>query len=174
MAVGALSEVSSGVAAAGVFLLAVVAPFEATRPLVRLPWQSVSNLEAAVLAALVAWGVAMLWTRSWPRVDTPLVAAGIGFLLAMALAAATAPAQRTNAWHMTGRLVAAAAIYALAVHGITTRRRLRIALALAVGSGVVVSVLAVLEYSQVRVVLQLLRAFRPSVTAVGAQVRAGG
>ena len=36
---------------AGVALLTLVAPFELTSPLLRLPAQSVSNLEAALLSA---------------------------------------------------------------------------------------------------------------------------
>ena len=54
------------------------------------------------------------------------------------------------------------------------RARLRVALTLAVAVGVVVSVLAILEYRGVRRVLAALRAFRPAVSTVGAQVRAGG
>jgi O-antigen ligase len=75
---------------------------------------------------------------------------------------------------MVGRLAAAGAVYLLAVDGLTTSQRLRSALAACVGSGVVVAVLAILEYLQVNAVLDVLRIFRPSVTAVGAQVRAGG
>src|SRR5262249_9038801 len=68
----------------------------------------------------------------------------------------------------------AGAVYALTVHGMTSSARLRTALAISVGSGVVVAVLALLEYVQFPPVLQLLRLFRPGVIAVGSQVRAGG
>jgi hypothetical protein len=75
---------------------------------------------------------------------------------------------------MVGRLAAAGAVYLLAVQGLTTSERLRAAIAACVGSGVVVALLAILEYLQINAVLELLRVFRPSVTAVGSQVRAGG
>ena len=75
---------------------------------------------------------------------------------------------------MTGRLAAALGVYLLAVNGLTTRSRVTTALNLAVGVGVVVSVLAILEYLEVRPVLSWLTAFRPWVATVGAHVRAGG
>ena len=167
---------TSVIAAAGVFLLATLAPFEMTKPLVRLPWQAISNLEAVLLLTLATWAAALAWVRrevGWgPR--APLGRAGAVFLAAMAIAAAVAPAAHLNAWHMTGRLVAAAAVYRLTVDGLTTERRLRTALSLSVASGVLVAALAMLESAQVDVVLRWLQAFRPSVSVVGAQVRAGG
>jgi O-antigen ligase len=174
MVVGALTNVASGVAVMGVFLLAIVAPFEATRPLVQLPGQALSNLEAALLLSLVVGGVALWRSDGWRPWDVPLAPTWTALVGAMGVAALAAPAARANAWHMTGRMVAAAAVYALTVASVTSRARLRTALALCVGSGVVVAALAVLEYFQVDRVLQLLRLFRPGVTAVGSQVRAGG
>lgn len=174
MVVGRVTNVTSGAALAGVFLLTVVAPFETTRPLVRLPWQALSNLEAALLVALVIGSAALWRAQPWRLRTIPLVPVWLALVAAMAVAAAAAPAARANAWHMTGRMAAAAAVYALTVAAMTSRARLRAALALAVGSGVVVAVLVVLEYFQVESVLQFLRLFRPGVTAVGSQVRAGG
>ncbi len=72
---------------------------------------------------------------------------------------------------MVGRFTAAAAVYLLTVDGLTTPARLRIALSRPF-SGVVVAVMAVLEYWHVDPVLRLLRAFRPGVSGVGAQIRA--
>jgi O-antigen ligase len=164
----------SAIAAGGVFLLAMLAPFETTAPLVRLPWQSLSNLEAALLAACVLWGAALVSSASLPSRDVPLALAWTLFVAAMAVASLRAPIERVNAWHMTGRLCAAAAVYLLTVSGITTPRRLRIALTVALTAGVIVAVLAVLEYVRVGPVLRLLSNFRPYATAVGAQVRAGG
>src|SRR5262245_16828276 len=92
----------------------------------------------------------------------------------MAVAASLTPATRANAWHMTRRMIAAAAVYVLTVEGITSRSRLHTALALTVGSGVVVAALAWLEYFEVEPVLRFLRTFRPGLSAVGSQVRASG
>jgi O-Antigen ligase len=165
---------SSTVAAGGVLVLALLAPFETTRPLLRLPGQSLSNVEAALLVVCVAWAAAVAWSAQWQLRRIPLVALWSAFVLAMAVAAFGASAQRANAIHMVGRLAAAGAVYLLAVHGLTTSERLRAAIAACVGSGVVVALLAILEYLQIDAVLDLLRLFRPSVTAVGSQVRAGG
>ena len=65
-------------------------------------------------------------------------------------------------------------MFLLTINAVTTRARLRIALELAVAAGVVVSVIAILEYLRVRVVLDALKVFRPGITVVGAQLRAGG
>jgi len=159
---------------AGVALLTLVAPFELTAPLMRLPRQSVSNLEAAVLSAFVCGGAALVWAHRWPRWRTPLTAPWLALLLAMAVASAVSPVSPVNAFHMTGRAAAAFGVYLLAANGVTTPGRLRSLLALAVAVGVMVSALAILEYRGVREVLDALRAFRPAVSTVGAQVRAGG
>lgn len=158
----------------GVALLTLVAPFELTEPLVRLPRQSVSTLEAALLLAFAAWGAAIVASRRLPQWQTPLTLPWAALLIAMVAASAASPVSRINALHMTGRLTAALGVYLLAVNGLTTRSRLRAALALAVTVGVVVSVLAILEYLGVRPVLAWLTAFRPGVATIGAQIRAGG
>jgi O-antigen ligase/polysaccharide polymerase Wzy-like membrane protein len=159
---------------AGAALLTLVAPFEFTAPLLRLPRQSVSNLEAAVLCAFVFGAAALIWTRRLPHWRTPLTPPWLALLLAMVVASALSPVSRVNGFHMTGRLVAAFGVYLIAFNGVTTPARLRSVLTLAIGVGVVVSILAILEYRGVRVVLDGLKAFRPAVSTVGAQVRAGG
>jgi O-antigen ligase len=159
---------------AGVALLTLVAPFELTAPLVRLPRQSISSLEAAIVCAFVAGAAALAAARRFPSWRTPITQPWLALLLAMLVASIASPVSRVNALHMTGRLAAAFGVFLLAFNGVTTPARLRAALALAVGAGVVVSVLAILEYAGVRAVLAALEAFRPAVSTVGAQVRAGG
>jgi hypothetical protein len=124
---------SSAVAAGGVLLLAMLAPFEATAPLLRLPGQSLSNLEAVLLVACGSWAVARLASAGMPR-RIPLGAAWTAFLVTMTVAA-LASTPRTNALHMAGRFTAAAAVYVLTVEGVTTTRRLRIALTVTVVTG---------------------------------------
>jgi len=158
----------------GVALLTLVAPFELTEPLVRLPRQSITSLEAALLFAYAGWGAAIVASRRLPQWQTPLTLPWVALIAAMAVASVASPVSRANALHMTGRLTAALGVYLLAVNGLTTRSRLKAALCLAVGVGVVVSVLAVLEYLGVQRVLAWLQVFRPAVSTVGAQVRAGG
>ena len=159
---------------AGVALLTLAAPFELTEPLLRLPRQSVSSLETAILVAFAGWGVVLVASRRVPEWRTPLTLPWATLLLAMFVASIASPVSRVNALHMTGRLASAFGVYLLAVNGITTHARLRIVLSLAVVIGVVVSILAILEYLGVRPVLAWLTAFRPNVATVGALVRAGG
>jgi O-antigen ligase len=158
----------------GVALLTLATPFELTEPLLRLPGQSITTLEAAVLGVFVAWSIAIVGSRRLPQWRTPLTWPWLALLLAMAVASMVSPVSPVNAWHMTGRLGAALGIYLLTVNAVTTPVRLRTALGLALGVGVVVSVLAILEYAGTRPVLVWLRAFRPGVATVGAQIRAGG
>lgn len=165
---------SATIAFAGVVLIALVAPFETTQPLVHLPSQSVSNLEAALLLSFGAWAIAMLASRTLPDWRAPLTAPWIALVASMAVAACLSPVSRLNALHMTGRLAAAFGVYLLTVTGVTMRTRRRTLLELVLVTGVVVSVLAILEYLQVPPVLRLLTAFRPGLATVGAQVRAGG
>jgi hypothetical protein len=162
------------VAAAGVFLLAAFAPFEISEPIWRLPGQAVTNLEALLLLALGTWTVALALAGRVPRWREPAAVAWLVFLAAAALSAAVAPSERVNAWHMTGRFTAAAAVFLLTVDGVATRARLRVALVASVCAGIVVAALAVLEFWQVEPVLRMLRAFRPGISAVGAQIRASG
>ena len=159
---------------AGVALLTLAAPFELTAPLVRLPRQSISSLEAAVIAAFAAAAIAAVRTRRLPQWRTPLTAPWIALLAAMLVASLASPVSRLNALHMTGRIGAALGVYLLTVNGVTTARRLRVVLALALAVGLAVAVLAILEFLGVEPVLAWLKAFRPSVSTVGAQVRAGG
>jgi hypothetical protein len=158
----------------GVALLTFAAPFELTEPLVRLPRQSITSLEAAILVAFAAWAAVVVTSRRLPQWDTPLTSPWLALIAAMIAASAASPVSRVNALHMTGRLIAALGVYLLTVNSLTTRSRLAAALRLAVGVGVVVSVLAILEYLGQPSVLSALRAFRPGVATVGAQVRAGG
>ena len=159
---------------AGVALLTLAAPFELTAPLVRLPRQSISSLETAVIAAFAAAAIAAVRTRRLPEWRTPLTAPWIALLAAMLVASLASPVSRLNALHMTGRVGAALGVYLLTVNGVTTARRLRVVLALALAVGLAVAVLAILEFLGVEPVLAWLKAFRPSVSTVGAQVRAGG
>lgn len=158
----------------GVALLALAAPFELAEPLVRLPRQAITTLEGAVLVAFIAAAIACLMSRQLPQWRTPLTLPWLALVLAMIVASVVSPISRTNALHMTGRLAAALGVFLLTVNAITTRARLRTALSLAVGVGVVVSLVAMLEYAGSRPVLKALTAFRPGVATVGAQVRAGG
>jgi hypothetical protein len=155
-------------------VLVAAAPFELTRPFLQLPHQSISSLEAIMAASMLAWMGALLWSRQWPVWRTPVTAPWLWLIAAMAISAAAAPASKFNAFHMTGRFAAALLICLLAVNGTTTAARLRRTLTVALAAGTVVAVLAILESLRVPAVIEGLKAFRPDVFVVGAQLRAGG
>lgn len=154
--------------------LVLLAPFERTSPLVRVRWQSISNLETVIVVALAAWLGALAWSRQWPLWRTPLSAAWIALLSAMGGAAVFAPAGRANALHMTGRMAVVFAVFLLVVNGVTTTARLHRVMAASVIAGVLVSVLAIFEFLGFPGVREWLTAFRPSLSVVGSQLRAGG
>src|SRR5437762_11448864 len=91
----------------GACVLALGAPFELTTPVVRLPWQSVSNLELLLACVCGAWLASMLVARRTPAWRTPLTGPWTAFIVAMSIAALFAPADRVNAAHMAARLTAA-------------------------------------------------------------------
>jgi len=175
----ALSTIAYG----GVCFWILVAPFEGLQPLVRLPGQSVSSVEAALLAVLMLWLAALVgasqerstWDAVMGVLRTPLTVPGVAFLVAATAAAAVAaPATRTNALHMTGRFALAFGVYLVTTSGMTTSGRVRRVHVVSAMAGLVVSVLAILEFLGVPVVLRGLTAFRAGVAVVGAQVRAAG
>jgi hypothetical protein len=165
---------AAGAAFGGVAALTLLAPFERTRPILQLPGQSLSNLEATLLAVFVVWGAALVAFRQLPEWRTPITVPWLAVLAAMTVASIAAPAERINALHLTGRMAAAFGVYLLTANGVTTRLRMVAAVALGVAAAIVVSVLVVLEYFRLPAVIEGLKAFRPFVTRVGTQLRAGG
>jgi len=170
---------SSFVAWLGVCLLVLAAPFEATTPLISFPGQSLSLLETLLLLAVVAWLAAVIAEGPTVRetlvrvTQTPLTVPWLAFLLAMFVAAA-AGIDRTNSFHMAGRFLLTFFVYLVAVNGVTSVTRMRSVAMAAGAAAVVVAILAVLEYLNVRAVQQLLTVFRPRISVIGTQVRAGG
>src|SRR5262252_7883567 len=74
-----IEDVKSGdrhstVAFVGTCVLLLVAPFERLQPLVSLPGQKLTTVEAAIVLALGAWLVTLLWFRERPRVASAITA----------------------------------------------------------------------------------------------------
>ena len=168
------TPLASTAAFAGIAALTLLAPFEQTAPLLTLPGQSISNLEALLFGSFAVFAASMIWSRRVPAWRTPLTVPALAFLAASSIAAAVAPVARTNAVHMAMRLGVAFGVYALTVSGITSRVRLATVAAIAIVAGALVSVLAILEFFKVPAVLLWLKAYRPFLVSVGALVRAGG
>src|SRR5712692_11641438 len=87
---------ASTVAWRGICFLLLVAPFEASEPLLRLPGQSLSTVEAALLAVFAAWMASCAWSRVAPVWRTPLTWPWVMFAGAMLVAAIAAPDYRIN------------------------------------------------------------------------------
>jgi O-antigen ligase len=162
------------VAWAGVCVLVLVAPFEALQPLVRLPGQSLTIVELVLLAVLGAWLAAAVLFRERPPFRTPLTLPWVTVLATSAIAAAAAPADRTNAFHMVVRFGLAFGVFLVTVSGVSTPNRLRRVVVSAAIVGVAISILVVLEFLGIGFVLRTLRLFRPGIAVVGSQVRAAG
>jgi O-Antigen ligase len=159
---------------AGVLAVLVSAPFEATRPLVRLPGQSITSLETVLLAAFGAAAWAVVRARSLPVWRTPLTGPGATVLIALTLAALLAPSDRANALHMVGRLTLAAGLVLLTTMAVTTAARGRTVMLVACATGAVTAALVALDFTRVPFGQQLLAPFRTQIATVGAQVRASG
>lgn len=159
---------------AGVCVLTAIAPFETTSPLVQVPGQTLTNLEAALLLLFGVSAVGFLVARAVPDWRTPLTSPLAVFVAVAALAALLAPGDGANALHMAGRLALALLLFVVTASSATDDRRIRWVMRAAVLGAFIVSVLAILEYVGVPVVLTNLERFRPAVALVGAEVRASG
>lgn len=158
----------------GVCLLIVAAPFEALRPLIRLPGQSLSSVEAVMLAVFAAWAGTVLRRRPLTVWQTGLAGPFLLFIAAALVAAIAAPDYRANALHMVGRFGLMFGVFAVTATTVTSAARLRTTAAVMAAAGAIVSALVVAEYLRVPLVLSMLRVFRDGIAVVGAQVRAGG
>src|SRR6476661_5639156 len=106
---------SAVVASFGVIVLVLVAPFERLNPILRLPGQSLSTVEAVLLAVLAATAIALATSATWPDVPWIPAAAWAAFVAASFVSAIVAPAFRTNALHMTARFALAGSVWAMTV-----------------------------------------------------------
>jgi O-antigen ligase/polysaccharide polymerase Wzy-like membrane protein len=165
---------AAAVAWAGVAALIVFAPFEALRPLLRLPGQSLSTVEVALLGVLAAWTATLLRARALPVWRTQLTAPWVALLIAMLIAAAFAPAHRGNALAMVGRLTLAFAVYLLTVNAINSPARVKRTLIVAGVAAACLWPLIALEYAGAPAVSNFLEQFRSQTATVGGHVRAGG
>jgi hypothetical protein len=158
----------------GVLVLAVVAPFEALRPIVTLPGQSVSSVELVLLALFTCWGVALLQSRRVPNCQTLLTLPWLVFLAASLLAALLAQRDRSNALHAVGRLGLAFGVYLATATGASTVGRLRGVMVAFLLGGALTALLVILDYARVPFVLRFLEIFRLGDTVIGGQIRASG
>jgi hypothetical protein len=154
--------------------MVVVAPFEAATPLVTVPGQALTSVEAALVCVFGAWVIALLWERQMPLWRTPLMWPWAVFFLAMLVAAVSAPIHQENAVHMAGRFGVGLGVFLLTINAVTSPARLRAVLIAAAVAGAILSGILVLEYLDIDPVTQWLLVFRERVAVIGPQVRAAG
>ena len=164
---------SADVALLGLVALVVAAPFEQLQPVLTLPWQNVTSVELTLLVAALAWVATLAITRTMPTWRTPLTAPLLAVLAAFALAAVLAPAHRNEALKIAARFATGFVIFLMAIHGVTTGRRMAILAGAVVVTGSVVATIAILEFRGVPAILGWLNQYRDGVRVVGGQVRSG-
>ncbi|MEQ1909409.1 MAG: O-antigen ligase family protein [Vicinamibacterales bacterium] len=170
----AKSDALERVARGGVIALVLLCPFEALRPLLRIPGQSFSTVEAALLCVFAACAGVVVVARRWPRVALADALPWAALVCAAIVSASVAPAFKSNAVHMAVRLAIAAVVWGITVVGARSEAgRTRVAFA-ALVSGTFISALVIADFAGVPVVSHALRYFRTGVAVVGAQVRASG
>src|SRR6478672_5277145 len=103
-----IEDVKSGdrhstVAFVGTCVLLLAAPFERLQPIVSLPGQKLTTVEAAIVLALGAWVVALLCFRERPRVASAITAPWLLWLAVGVVAALAAPAFHLNALKVVAR-----------------------------------------------------------------------
>jgi O-antigen ligase len=173
-AVAGTAALPFSVAWMGVGLLLVLAPFETVRPLIVLPGQSISSVEALLLAIFLSWLAAAAYVRVLPIWRTPLTLPWVVFLAAMGLAALLAGDHRANALNMVGRLGLAFGVYLLTVNALQAGARRQAVAVVALSVGLAIAGMVLLDFFGVRPVRSALAPFREQIAFVGAQVRASG
>ncbi|MFN7913875.1 MAG: O-antigen ligase family protein [Vicinamibacterales bacterium] len=152
----------------------LVAPFETLRPLVRLPGQSLTSVEAVVVAcvlivALTAWRGGIRAGGPIRLVLPQIVLGGVAIVAALA-----APAHVGNALRMSARLLVVAFVSATAIAVGGSAQARRRMLWVVVVSGVVVALLTVADFAGGTTLARWFAPFRTAVAIVGTQVRASG
>jgi hypothetical protein len=152
----------------------VISPFETHQPLVRIPGQNFSSVEAALMLGFAAWFTAIVWTRTIPQWRTALSGPWLAVVGAAFLAAAVASDYRLNAVHMAGRSAIALTVYLVAVNAGSTRAYIQRVFVAGAAAGLLIAMLSIMEYAGNAPILSFLRAFRAGVAVAGLQVRAAG
>jgi hypothetical protein len=154
--------------------LTIVAPFESLHPLMRLPGQSFTTVEVALLTALTLCGLAFIRGRAWRALPLADAVPWAAFVCVAAVAAASAPEQSGNALRMAARIAIAAILWGIAAIGTRDESARRRVVGAALVSGAIVAVLVIADFAGLQAAGRFLASFRAGVAVVGAQVRASG
>lgn len=156
---------------ASVLLVAAIAPFE--RPLPGdLFGFTLTTVELSVAVALAAGAIAAFCGFATTYRPTPVTLPLLALLACAIVSSLAAPEFRGNALRFTGRLTVAVLLFTTVANAITSERLARQLVAVLLGAGAAVGLIAVLEFAQVPIVLDALKAFRPGFHVVGGELRA--
>lgn len=165
---------SGHVALVAITALLLSAPFETLQPILRLPGQSLSAVESVLLAGLAAWIAALVWDGRLPRWRTSLSTPWLLLIIVAGVASLSSPVSSGNALRMTARCLLALLVFLLTRSAAGSSRGRGLTIAALTCSGVLASVLVVLDFLAIPAVLEFLRVFRAAVAVVGTAVRASG
>lgn len=155
-------------------LLLAAAPFERLRPLIAFPGQNLTTVEVCIVTGVMAWLASTAMARQAFDWRTPLTWPWLTWLGVSAIAAVAAPAFHASSIKVVGRLAIGLIAVLLVANGITTPRRLTVAIWVAVMTAAIVAFFAIFEYAGVPLVRSWLNAFHDGLWVVGGQVRASG
>jgi hypothetical protein len=164
----------SRVATIGIVVLASAAPFEALRPLVQVPGQSLTTVETVLLAVLSAFGACAIGTGAWRSIARDWMVTWSPLVIAALVSACLAPVFRANAVHMAARVATMSAVWAVGGAASTSASSRRVVMTAVVASGTLVGILVIADFMVSAGIGPFLARFKTGVAIVGAQVRASG
>ncbi len=158
---------------AAALLVLALCPFEGLEPLASFPGQKITNVELALLILLAGFAVLRLLQRkSWISASG-LTLPALVLLAVLLLSALLAPEHQANALKSWGRLAAGFLFFSALAGLLSSRARLRAALATVAAAASAVSLLGILEFLQTPGIEQVLSPFRDRASYAGALPRAG-
>ncbi|MFN8497659.1 MAG: O-antigen ligase family protein [Anaerolineae bacterium] len=151
--------------------LALLAPFQPTKPLLQTRYSDLHTAAALAALAVGLWLAHLILARRPPRLSTPVILALAVFLVVADLSTLFAPSNRLDAAKFAVGLALGAAVGAAVTDlAVEPRRRAQLALGLIAGAAVVAA-LGLGEYAGPGPVARFLTQFRPSSSHVGDVVR---
>lgn len=160
----------SSILFAGIFLIALSAPFETSRRVIPIWIFEVSNLEAVILAALTVSLAWLILKRSSLSLGV-LALPALSLLSALAISALLAD-DRAQALRFCGRFAAGLLIYLMTLNALTSRVRCMMLIGGVTASAFVAAVLGIFEYLKLPGVEGLLDLFREGPFYAGGLLRA--
>ncbi len=166
-----LANLTGRLAWLAVIALAVLAPFQPTKALIRTSYSDLHTTGALALLVVAVWLIHLALARRLPRLSIPLALLFSAFLVVADLSTLLAPTNRLDAAKFAVGLVLGGAVCAVVADlAADLKRRVQLAVAIIAGA-TIVAVLGLGEYVGIEPVVRFLTQFRPSSSHVGDVVR---